>query len=218
MWTQEEITTFLTAYAYDPPIVFGFVILMMTASSFGLPIPEEVTLIAAGVVAHISLHPEIYPPPAPGMVPVNAHVLAAVCFFAVFLTDLLVFFMGRAAPVWFGGNVYLKKFMGSRAYQAATKFLRERGQLAPGLFRFTPGIRFPGHFACGAAGIPIHKFVLVDGIAALLSVPTQVLLVAYYGQQILSVFKNVKLVMVGLLVLGLAYGAYRYFRQKEESV
>jgi membrane protein DedA with SNARE-associated domain len=217
MWTQEEITTFLTAYAYDPPIVFGFVILMMTASSFGLPIPEEVTLIAAGVVAHISLHPELYPPPSAGLTPVNAHVLATVCFFAVFLTDLLVFFMGRAAPRWFGGNYYLQKFMASRGYQAATKFLRERGQLAPGLFRFTPGIRFPGHFACGAAGIPAHKFILVDGLAALLSVPTQVLLVAYYGQEILGVFKNVKLVMVGLLALALAYGAYRYFFRKSQA-
>ena len=70
-----------------------------------------------------------------------------------------------------------------------------------GVFRFTPVLRFPGHMACGMLGVSHLKFWLSDGVAALLTVPTQVLLVAYYGEEILTYFKQFKIVIVAILVL-----------------
>jgi membrane protein DedA with SNARE-associated domain len=72
------------------------------------------------------------------------------------------------------------------------------------VFRFTPALRFPGHFACGATGIKYSTFILVDGTAALLTVPTQVLLMAYFGEKVLSLLKDIKIVLltiVGVIVL-----------------
>ena len=51
-------------------------------------------------------------------------------------------------------------------------------------------------------GVPLWKFVLIDGAAALISVPTQVLLVAYYGEVILSKIKEFK-IAVGIIILAL---------------
>lgn len=69
-----------------------------------------------------------------------------------------------------------------------------------GVFRFTPGIRFPGHMCCGFMGVPAWKFILIDGAAALLTVPTQVLLVAYYGDVILDYIKQFKIALLVVLV------------------
>ena len=48
-------------------------------------------------------------------------------------------------------------------------------------------------------GISLWKFALVDGLAALVSVPTQVYLVATYGEVILAKIKEFKLVLAGVI-------------------
>ena len=45
-----NLIEFFAAYAYQPMLVYSFIVLFMTASSFGLPIPEEMTLVSAGLV------------------------------------------------------------------------------------------------------------------------------------------------------------------------
>jgi membrane protein DedA with SNARE-associated domain len=70
-----------------------------------------------------------------------------------------------------------------------------------GIFRFTPGIRFPGHLSCGAMGVKWWQFLAVDGFAALVSVPTQVILVAFYGEIITSKFKEFKIILFSLLAI-----------------
>ena len=68
-------------------------------------------------------------------------------------------------------------------------------------------------------GIPIWKFLTVDGIAALISVPTQVILVAYYGDVILAQikkFKMILLVIIALVVLFyLSKKLYEYYQKKK---
>ena len=54
----------LTQVAYQAHWVYLFLVSMMVLSAVGLPIPEEVTLITVGFLAHIASRPELYPPPA----------------------------------------------------------------------------------------------------------------------------------------------------------
>ena len=53
---------------------------------------------------------------------------------------------------------------------------------------------------CGMFGLPLFMFIAVDGTAALLSVPTQVWLVATYGEHVLRYLKDFKIVLFSLLV------------------
>ena len=39
--TDHVIVEFFANYAYQPYLVYGFIVMFMTASSFGLPIPED---------------------------------------------------------------------------------------------------------------------------------------------------------------------------------
>ncbi len=199
-----DIISFFQQYAYQPGFVYLFIILFMTASSFGLPIPEEMTLVSAGLVAYMARHPEIYPPPYEGAVGVNLYLLATICFFAIFASDIFVYMLGK----FFGKKIiqtnFFKKKIGTEVFDKINKWFNKYDVWACGIFRFTPGARFPGHMSCGLLGVPLWKFALIDGAAALISVPTQVLLVAFYGEIILSKVKEFKMalgVVVGLVLI-----------------
>lgn len=202
MISQDQLLETLTEFAYEPLIVYSLIILLLTASSFGLPMPEEVTLISAGVLGYLGMNPAEFPPPYEGARPVHAGMLATVCFFAVFFSDLLVFWLGRNGRRWMRRFPRFEPFLESATFRKVEDLTLKHGAWMAGAFRFTPGLRFPGHFACGMLGLPMWKFILVDGFAALISVPTQVLLVSYYGEEILSSFKQFKLGLLAVIVVG----------------
>lgn len=195
------IIEFFSQYAYQPFLVYGFIVAFMTASSFGLPIPEEMTLVSAGLVAYMARNPVDFPPPTPDAVGVNLVVLAIVCYVAVLGSDLIIYFLGK----FFGQKIIKTKFfnnnIGQERFNKINKIFNKYSYWACGLFRFTPGIRFPGHMSCGLMGIPLWQFLLVDGLAALVSVPTQVIAVAYYGEVILAKIREFKIILVAIIAL-----------------
>lgn len=202
-FNEASILAFFSQYAYEPMYVYGFVIVFMLASGFGLPVPEELVLISAGLVAHMAHNPAEYPPPYPGATGVDTITLCIVSFLAVVGSDTLVYLIGKI----FGGRIIKTKFfqkqVAGEGFDRINLWFQKYGGLACGIFRFTPGLRFPGHLSCGLLGIPLWKFLLIDGIAALLSVPTQVYFVSTYGKVILDNLKEFKLALLGIGVVAL---------------
>lgn len=199
--SESAILEIFSNYAYQPYLVYTIIILFMTASSFGLPIPEEVTLISAGLVAYMALHPAIYPPPTPDAEGVNLVVLSAVCFVAVLGSDIVIYTIGRVYGQKVVKSKFFNKHVSVERFKQINKIFNKYSYWACGIFRFTPGIRFPGHLTCGLMGVSFWQFLLIDGFAALISVPTQVLLVAHYGEVILDKIKEFKLVLFGIIAL-----------------
>lgn len=197
--SEDVIIAWFAQYAYQPLTVYAAIFFVMFISSFGFPIPEEVTLVGAGLVCYMGSRPDLYPPPYPGAPVVHTYWAAMIAFGSVIFSDTLVFTLGRR----FGGRLLRSRFM--ERYQVSmakiSRWTTDYGAWAAGIFRFTPGLRFPGHFACGMLGLTRLKFVAVDGIAALFSVPTQVVLVAWYGEHILKYFKQFKLVIFSILAI-----------------
>lgn len=196
---HQALMTFFSQYAYEPMYVYGFITVFMFASSFGLPVPEELVLVTAGLVAYMAKYPERFPPPYPGAEGVDTITLAIVCTLAVFLSDLIVFFLGK----FFGGKIIKTKFFQKQAtgktFDTINSWFQKYGGLACGIFRFTPGLRFPGHLSCGLLGIPSWKFILIDGSAVLVSVPTQIYFVSTYGEVILDKLSEFKMILGTIL-------------------
>lgn len=202
--TDTAIIEFFSGYAYQPMFVYAFIVMFMTASSFGLPIPEEMTLISAGLVAYMARNPGLFPPPTSDATGVDLITLSIICFVAVLGSDLIVYFLGR----FFGNKLLKTKFfntkIGLERFNKINNLYQKYGHWACGLFRFTPGVRFPGHMSCGMMQIPVWKFVLIDGFAALISVPTQVIIVAFYGEVILSKIREFKMylaIILGIIIV-----------------
>ncbi len=198
----QNVELFFLAHAYSAGLVYAFVFIFMYMSSFGLPLPEEVVLISSGLVAHMATHPELYPPPeGVPLHPVNPYILASLCFFAVISSDTIIYWLGKRYGKGWLRHPRFKKWVKPKLIARIRSWVRRYGVWATALFRFTPGLRFPGHLMCGAMGMPLGKFLTVDSIAAGLTVPTQILLIAFYGDTILQWLKQGKYVLVGVLVV-----------------
>lgn len=212
--SEEQIIAWFQQFAYRPDIVFPVIFLAMLAGSFGLPIPEEVVIIAAGLVCHVGSRPDLYPPPFEGAQPLNTYFTAFFCFASIMIADYIVFWLGRR----YGGQFLQSRFMAKYEdrMNKVIAWTQKYGTLAAGIFRFTPGLRFPGFFACGMLKMRPIVFLSVDGFAALISVPTQVILAAFYGDAILTKLKEFKIVVFGILLVVAAIYFYKRYRERHQ--
>lgn len=197
---EQAINEILQSVSHSPWLIFSMLFLVMYASSFGLPLPEEVTLLTLGFLVFISNNPD----PETGIIrdnQLNIHVAAWLAFVAVFSSDFLVYSLGRK----FGSRILALPVLNKLAQPAlmskVEQWMQRWGFWAAGVFRFTPGVRFPGHLSCGILKVPAHKFILVDGFAALVSVPTQIYLVGWYGKDIINLIKKYQPWVIALFLL-----------------
>lgn len=213
----EGLLLFFSDYVYRPWLVYTFIVAFMVASSFGMPVPEELVLLSSGLLAFMARQPGKYPPPYPGAEPVDVNTLMLVCFFAVFLSDTMVYLIGKFLGARMMRNAWVQKQMAGKTYITIQKWFDKYGAWCCGIFRFTPGLRFPGHLSCGILGIPIWKFLLIDFFAAVTSVPTQVWLVATYGEEILAHLQEYKIALFSLMAIVFAIWYFRKQAQEKRA-
>ncbi len=213
-FAHEPIFQWMSQFAYQPGMVYAALIGMMMMSSVGFPLPEEVTLISVGILAFMGANPEHFPPPFVGAPVVNVHTAAIMAFVAVFLSDTFIYFLGRIFGRKLLYHPRVHRFFPPAMMKRVEEWTHKYGAYACGIFRFTPGLRFPGHLACGMMKFPIWKFLVIDGLAALISVPTQIYLLAHYGEPILNKLRQFKFVVFGVIAVILLYLLFRRLKGK----
>lgn len=217
--SEHAFFAWFSQFAYQPNLVYGIVTLFMLLSSFGLPFPEEITLLSTGLVTYMATHPDQYPPPFPNAPHVDMVTAAVVAFLAVFGSDLLVFSLGKYFGKKMTKTKLFIKFVPPDSFEKINVLARKYTYWVCGIFRFTPGLRFPGHLSCGMIGIPYWKFILIDGIAALFSVPTQIILVATYGETIIKYVKRFNAfigIVVGICIIVFAIRKYLQYKKEKK--
>lgn len=142
-----------------------FIALMICGA--GLPLPEDITLVAGGVIA--------------GLGYANVHAMFALAMFGVLLGDSAIFLLGHH----YGARIMRWRFVAriltpSRYARVQDKFHRYGNRM---LFiaRFLPGMRTTVYLTAGMTHrVSVLRFLLLDGAAALISVPFWVYL-GYFG-------------------------------------
>lgn len=214
-FASQPFFQWISQYAYEPMFVYTIVFVMMLASGFGLPIPEEVYIVSVGILAYMGAHPSLFPPPYPGAPVVNGYEAAAVTLTAVMFADFLVFMIGRV----FGRKIIslprFQKVFTESVMDKINSWVKKYGIMAAFIFRFTPGVRFPAHIALGMLNFSAWQFILVDGLAALISVPTQILLIYHFGEPILTALHKFKVVFFGVLLALLVFWLLRKLLSKQ---
>ncbi|HVU51653.1 MAG TPA: DedA family protein [Polyangia bacterium] len=173
----------------------------------GLPIPEDISLIAAG---YFSWKGVLY-----------IHTAFAICFAAVVTGDTAAFFMGRL----FGRRVLrsqlARRYFTPRRQLRVRAYFRKFGSRVVLVGRFTPGLRFTIFFTAGTLHTRPSTFFVYDFAAAAFSVPILVYSAWFFGAQIdwlVSVVRRTEngIFIAVVLVAGLL--ALRAWRRHKKRV
>ena len=149
---------------------YGAIFASLLVSGLGVPIPEDITLMSAGLLAAL------------GKISLAGAMLAG--FVGVLMGDTFLFFLGRT---W-GERVFrlpgIKYVFTKKRIQLARQKIINNSKLICFVARFLPGLRAPIYLTSGIMGVRPVVFFALDGLAALLSVPLWVMLGWWFGQNI----------------------------------
>jgi membrane protein DedA with SNARE-associated domain len=177
-----------------------FAVLMIC--SLGIPFPEDITLVAGGVIA--------------GLGYADVRVMCVVGLAGVLLGDSLMFLVGRYLGVRAMRLRWVAVLLTPRRYaQVQAKFDRYGNRLMF-VARFLPGLRTAVFFTAGMTQrVTFLRFIAFDGFAALISVPFWVWL-GYYGAEnrdwLMAWIKRGQssiAVLAGVLALGIGWFIWR---------
>ncbi len=175
------------------PVAYGLIFGVLVACGLGLPLPEDVALITGGYLVskgHASLP-----------------VMMAVGFAGILAGDSLVFLLGRMGRRAQGRRptgLLSRHLTPERIAKVEAQF-EKRGAIMVVIARFLPGVRAATYFVAGGAKMSYGRFILYDGVAALLSAPLFVLLGDHFGKQITLVIQWAEQFhnwLIGAMVVG----------------
>ncbi|MGE3759990.1 MAG: DedA family protein [Pseudobdellovibrionaceae bacterium] len=216
-FSSDPIFQQFAVYAYEPGMVYAGIVIMMLLSAFGLPLPEELTLVSVGILSYMGANPQLFPPPEIGASVVNKYWASVVCVGAIIAGDLLVYYLGKTFGRKLIRHPRMQALLPEEKFASVERWTHKYGLWAIFFLRFSPGVRFPGHFACGLLHYPVKRFMAMDTFAILISVPTQVILIATYGEVILSVLHRFKHYFFMVIIAMVLFFVIRQFWVKRVS-
>lgn len=204
----------LEFFQTSPLTIWGpFLVLLLCG--LGLPIPEDIVLLAAGALGYIE-----------GRSWLEVTVLM---YLGVMLGDSAIFMSGRHLGRRLRSARWFQRYF-SEIKQAKVEVMFERYHTTV-LFvgRFLPGLRAPIFFTAGSMKVPYLKFLAFDGFAALISVPVFVWLGHWiwetFGADIAQLEKALSRthafslwLAVALLVLVVGFVIYRWRRSGDKDI
>jgi len=123
----------------------------------GLPIPEDIVLVTAGFLG------------AQDSIPFLGTAL--VMYLGILGGDSVVFAIGRYGGTRFVHSRLGRKIMSPEKLEGARKAFAKWGSAVIFVGRFMPGLRAPIYFSAGTFRYSYLRFLLIDGLAALVSAP-----------------------------------------------
>ncbi|HLP24626.1 MAG TPA: DedA family protein [Acidobacteriota bacterium] len=147
----------LLKYFQDSPLSlwgpFGVLILC----GLGLPLPEDVVLISAGALGQID-----------GRSWLSVSLLM---YAGVMIGDSTIFLTGRYLGQRLLATRWFQRYLSPAKQQRVEVQFHRFGSMVLFVARFLPGLRAPVFFTAGSMKVRYWKFLLFDGLAALISVP-----------------------------------------------
>ncbi len=199
---------------------YAFVFFVLLLCGFGLPMPEDVFLVTGGVLAwlaspleeSVTFQQMLHDRGLLGMI--------AIGLLGILAGDSVIYMAGRQ----FGARVAefwpLRRMVTPEKLERVESLMRRRGNLVVLLARYLPGLRAPTFFAAGHSRLPYLRFLLFDGVAALVSAPLWVCLGFYFGDDIEKAARTSARFghyILGAVLLVIAYFVFRSYRRRRAA-
>jgi membrane protein DedA with SNARE-associated domain len=179
---------------------------MLLIGSLGLPIPEEMPIIAAAVLSHEGV--------------VRWWLALPVCVLGVLSGDMVLYWVGRYWGEQVLGWRLVRLVLSPAREQWLYTAYRRHALKTVVTVRHLMGVRAAAFLLAGSARVPFWKFVVADVGAALLGVPLVFGLAYFFTDQIQAIMADVRraerwLALAGLLALTavLGLGLWRRHRR-----
>ena len=192
-------------------VAYGAVFGVLVACGLGVPLPEDISLILGGFLAHKGA--------------ASLEGMMFIGFAGILVGDSLIYFAGRRVGSKVGkGNPsgFFSRVVTPEKRAKVEHLFVKHGQKIVMIARFLPGVRAVTYFTAGSAGMPYWRFILWDGLAALLSAPVFVWLGFHFGGELeflISKVKDAQFVVFGVggaAIVG--FLVYRFTRKKTAAV
>lgn len=185
---------------------YGYVavFVMLLICGFGVPVPEDVTLVTGGVIA--------------GLGHADVHTMFAVGMAGVLIGDGTMFGLGRL----YGPRIIklpgFRRVLTPERFASAQDAFHKYGKWVMFVARFLPGLRTPVFFTAGMSHrVSFATWLLMDGCAALISVPIWVYL-GYFGAQnwdwMFGILRQFQHGIFGLLLVGGLWLGWRWWKSR----
>jgi membrane protein DedA with SNARE-associated domain len=165
---------------------YAVILAVLLACGFGLPLPEDITLVTAGILAARDV--------------IDFKMAVVICMIGVLLGDGIIFVLGSRYGVKLRGSKFFNMVLPEKRDAAVKAIIQKYGDKVIFMARFMPGLRTPLFFATGSYHVPFWKFLLLDGFAAIISVPLWVYVGFLFGANLEELEVVIKRAQVGIYV------------------
>lgn len=198
-----DLLAFLMPYG---TLAYIFMFVILIACGFGLPLPEDIVLITGGMLASHGV--------------TRFSLTLAVCMAGVLIGDGIIFCAGSIMGERIKKIRLIKFILKGERDTKIQYWFSKYGDKVIFLARFMPGFRTPLFLTAGIYRVPVWKFFLLDGFAALISVPLWIWLGFFFGSNLELLehkIHQLKVGIYGILGIVLVSAIVFYYVKKQFS-
>lgn len=193
----------------DPSHIYLTLFLALLGGALGLPIPEDLPLLLAGVAVYQGLAS-----PFPSLI---------VCYLGIVLGDLIIYTVGYYLGPGIFKKAWLKRRLPPHKVRAIRKAIERRGFVTIFIARHLFYLRTITFLTCGAVRMRLHKFIVADMLAAIVSAPLMMglgFIAAHNFKNVIERLNEFKY-LGALIALGLVIAVvlvYRWTSKRAERI
>ncbi len=186
-------------------VVYVSLFLLLMGGAIGLPIPEDIPLLIAGVTIHRG-H-------------VDPVITFIICYLGIVIGDTIIFFFGRKL----GNSVQKRDWLSARfppsLIEKTKRQLEKRSFFTILLARHLFYLRTVTFLTCGAVNMSFKKFFVADALAALVSATLMLSLGYIFSNEydhLLDLMKQMKTGALWIALIALI-GLFFYIRKRRKQ-
>ena len=172
---------------------YAGVLLVLLAGSLGVPVPEEIPIVTAGVLSHQGV--------------MRWWLALPTCMVGVLSGDIVLYWVGRRYGERVLEHRLVRRFLDAAHLAQIEAAYRRRGALIVFLARNVMGLRAAAFIGAGVVRLAFWKFLLADGIAIGYGVPLNFAMAYFFSAHLHAVMTEVHRVERWLLFAGLTAAA-----------
>lgn len=193
---MEFLISFFSSYGY------WAVFLVLLACGFGVPIPEDITLVSGGVIS--------------GLGYTNVHIMLVVSMLGVLVGDSTMYWLGRIYGEKILKFPLIRNIATPERFAQVQERFETQGWKLLFIARFLPGLRAVVYLVSGITRkVSFARFVLVDFVAAIISVPIWVYLGDFGARNLDWLEAQIRKGQMAIWVLLILGGLFLYWKWKK---